>query len=61
MLMAALLEICPDRETFLRKMNGLGLLGVEVSRFTAKKCGIQGTGISVKINGIEEGAEAWPA
>jgi uncharacterized protein (TIGR00299 family) protein len=57
MLMAALLEICPDREAFLKKMNELGLPGVQVSRFSATKCGIKGTGISVKINGVEEGEE----
>ena len=57
MLMSALLEICPDREAFLKKMNELGLPGVQVSAFSATKCGIKGTGISVKINGAEEGEE----
>ncbi len=55
MLMAALLEICPDKASFLKKMNELGLPGVQVSRYDTEKCGIKGTGISVKIYGTEEG------
>ncbi len=55
MLMAALLEICPDKGAFLKKMNELSLPGVQVSRYDATKCGIKGTGISVKINGMQEG------
>lgn len=54
MLMAALLEICPDKEAFIEKMNRLGLPGVEVSAEPAVKCGITGTHVSVVVNGEEE-------
>lgn len=54
MLTAALLELCPDKESFIRKMNHLGLPGVEVKAEPAVKCGITGTHISVVVNGEEE-------
>ena len=54
MLMGALLELCPDRESFLRKLNAvLGGLA-EVSAAPDVKCGIRGTHVSVKIGGTEE-------
>lgn len=54
MLTAALLELCPDKEAFIGKMNHLGLPGVEVKAEPAVKCGITGTHISVVVNGEEE-------
>ena len=54
MLMAALLELLPDRDAFLAKLNGLGIPGVEVVREDAQKCGIMGTHIAVTIHGTEE-------
>ena len=49
MLMAALLELCPEKkEEFLGKMNGLGLPGVKVEAEPAVKCGITGTHMNVK-------------
>ena len=54
MLMAALLELCPDRETFLEKINGLGLPGVSVKAVPAEKCGILGTHMEVTVFGEEE-------
>ena len=53
MLMAALLELCPDPEAFLKKMNSL-IPGAEVKRTDSVKCGITGTHISVLIHGEEE-------
>lgn len=54
MLMAALLELHPDPEDFLRRLNSLGIPGVEVVRESAVKCGITGTHISVTVHGDEE-------
>lgn len=54
MLTAALLELLPNREEFLAELNSLGIPGVTVSSEAAVKCGIQGTHITVRINGEEE-------
>ena len=42
MLMAALLELLPDKDTFLRDMNALGLPGIEVTAEPSVKCGVTG-------------------
>jgi hypothetical protein len=57
MLTAALLELLPDPDAFIRKMNSLGIPGVQVKREEAVKCGITGTHISVTVNGEEETEE----
>lgn len=54
MLLAALLELLPDREGFLAKLNGLGLPGVAVSAAPAVRCGITGTHVTVTVDGHEE-------
>lgn len=54
MLTAALLELLPDREGFLKELNGLGIPGVEVAQEPCVKCGIRGTHISVRVNGVDE-------
>ncbi len=54
MLAAALLELLPDPDSFLRELNGLGLPGAAITREPAVKCGITGTHFSVKVNGVEE-------
>jgi len=53
-LTAALLELLPDREGFLRKLNSLGIPGVKVVAERSSKCGINGTHIRVAIHGEEE-------
>lgn len=55
MLMAALLELHPDPEGFLARLNTVGIPKVEVSSEPSIKCGIKGTHIKVTINGREEG------
>ncbi len=55
MLAAALSELLPDKEEFLRTMNSLGLPGVSVSLEKAVKCGITGTHFRVVVGGEEEG------
>lgn len=58
MLMAALLELCPEKkEKFLGKMNGLGLPGVKVEAEPAVKCGITGIHMNVTVFGEEEESE----
>jgi uncharacterized protein (TIGR00299 family) protein len=54
MLMAALLELHPDRDDFLRRLNSAGIQGVTVTAVPSVKCGITGTHINVEINGQEE-------
>ena len=54
MLMASLYELLPDKESFLRTMNGLGLPGVAVKAQAAKTCGIAGTHMVVTVHGQEE-------
>ena len=55
MLMAALLELLPEKDTFLQKMQSLGLPGLEISAVPSVKCGITGTHMRVLIHGEEEG------
>ncbi len=55
MLTAALLELLPEKDTFLQKMQSLGLPGLEISAEPSVKCGITGTHMRVLIHGEEEG------
>ncbi|MBE5958764.1 MAG: nickel pincer cofactor biosynthesis protein LarC [Lachnospiraceae bacterium] len=57
MLTAALLELHPDREEAVRKMNSFGIEDVEVKAETTVKCGITGTGVRVLVRGEEEHSE----
>ena len=57
MLMAALLELIPDQEGFLSKMNALGIPGVKVSAEKKKTCGVSGSHVRVLIDDEEEGKE----
>ena len=57
MLMAALLELIPEKQAFLDEMNDLGLHGVQVEMEKAVKCGITGTHMKVTVNGEEEESE----
>lgn len=54
MLTAALLELLPDQENFLRELNALDIPGVTVTREQVSKCGIGGTHITVRVHGEEE-------
>ncbi len=55
MLTAALLELHPDPDAFVSRLNSLGLPGVRYAREDAVKCGIRGTHVSVLVDGAEEG------
>ena len=54
MLTAALLEIVPDKDKCVRELNAIGIPGVRFEAVPAVKCGITGTHVSVKIDGVEE-------
>lgn len=54
MLTAALLELLPNREAFLHKLNALGIPGVTMTTEKAVKCGITGTHFRVMVQGQEE-------
>lgn len=54
MLAAALLELLPEKENFLQKLNRLGIPGVTVTAESSVKCGITGTHFTVKAGDVEE-------
>ena len=54
MLLASLLELHPDPEGFLRRLNGLGLPGITVTVEKSVRRGIAGTHAAVKVFGREE-------
>jgi len=54
MLSAALLELLPDPEGFVRELNALGIPGVRYEKEMSVKCGITGTHLKVTVNGEEE-------
>ena len=60
MLTAALLELHPDPQGFVQRMNRLGLPGVAFSAQPAVKCGITGTQVSVTVAGEEEESQDVP-
>ena len=60
MLTAALLELHPDPQGFVQRMNRLGLPGVVFSAQPAVKCGITGTQVSVTVAGEEEESHDVP-
>lgn len=56
MLSAALIELLPEPERFVEKLNNAGIPNVRFVRERSVKCGIAGTHMSVLVNGAEEGA-----
>ena len=54
MLSAALLELVPDREKLMSRLNSRGIPGVTFSAEKSVKCGITGTHMTVTVNGVEE-------
>lgn len=59
MLLAALYELLPDRETFLKTMNRL-IPGVTVKAEPALTCGVSGTHMKVLADGAAEKSEMLP-
>lgn len=54
MLTAALLELLPDSDAFIKELNELDIPGVNFKKEPSVKCGITGTHITVTVNGEEE-------
>ena len=54
MLTAALMELLPDPDGFVKKLNSIGIPDVIIEKEKAVKCGITGTHISVRVSGVEE-------
>ncbi len=54
MLVAALIELLPEPDKFIDKINSLSIPGVVVEKESSVKCGITGTHIAVRVNGAEE-------
>lgn len=56
MLTAALLELLEDSEraAFIEEFNGLGLPGILIEAVPSVKCGVEGTHVHIKVNGVEE-------
>ncbi len=55
MMTAALLELHPDREAFLRRLNAALPEHVTVTAVSGEKQGVRGTHVHVVVNGEEEG------
>ena len=56
MLSAALIDLLPEPDAFVKKLNALDIPGVEYRLEKKVKCGIVGAGMTVLVDGIEEGA-----
>ena len=54
MLTAALLELLPQPDEFVKRLNGLGIPGVTYCLEQAEKCGITGSRVTVTVNGETE-------
>lgn len=54
MLTAALLELLPRPDEFVKRLNGLGIPGVTYRLEQAEKCGITGSRVTVTVNGETE-------
>lgn len=54
MLTAALLELLPDPDAFIARLNAIGIPEVKFARERVPQCGILGTKITVTVRGIEE-------
>ncbi|MBR2743399.1 MAG: nickel pincer cofactor biosynthesis protein LarC [Clostridia bacterium] len=54
MLTAALIELLPDPDAFIERLNKMGIPGVRFIKESSEKCGIRGTHITVTVNGETE-------
>lgn len=60
MLTAALLELLPEPDAFVARMNAAGIPGMVMARSEKVSCGLRGTHISVCIDGEEEISDDVP-
>ena len=54
MIMSALLELHPHPDSFMERLNGLGIPNVTFKKSTSVKCGISGTHVEVAVGGTVE-------
>ena len=54
MLTAALLELLPDKDAAVKELNEINIPKIEYICEEASKCGIYGTHMTVKVDGVEE-------
>lgn len=54
MLMSALLELIPNPDGFIEKLNNIGIPNVRIEKQSVTKCGIIGTGVNILVHGHEE-------
>ena len=54
MLAASLIELLPDPEAWIEKLNALAIPGVRIEKEPSVKCGITGTHLLVTVHGAEE-------
>lgn len=54
MIMSALLELHPQPDSFMERLNGLGIPKVTFKKSTSVKCGISGTHVEVAVGGTVE-------
>lgn len=54
MLSAALLELCPDRDAMLARLNTVGIPGIRFEAQRVERHGVTGTHLAVFVNGEEE-------
>lgn len=57
MLTAALLELHPDPDGFIERLNNIGIPNVTIKTETVTKCGIKGRGMRVFVGEHEEGRD----
>ncbi len=60
MLTAALMELLPDPDAFVQRMNAIGVPDMHMERSEAVRCGVRGSHVSVKIGGVEEVSDDVP-
>lgn len=54
MLTASLIELLPDPDAFIDKLNSLSIPNIKYVKESSVKCGVKGTHISVLVDGHEE-------
>ena len=54
MLCAALLELLPDPDAFIKELNGMGIPHTVYERSAGETCGIEGTHMIVRIHDMDE-------
>ena len=60
MLTAALLELTPDPDAWIARLNALGIPGVEYKKERSVKCGVTGTRVTVLVDGMQEAPGGVP-